>query len=139
MQQNYSQRLEMQIPQRNMYTGVTTMPKPDEKQKTFLKQNFNFPSNNLNEINKFINKDSELKKIIQELPMKISSELSYNEISLDFMKETDPSEKILEIIIYSELDENILLEKEDQISDKFIDKYPKTILEYIILVEPYDR
>ena len=55
------------------------------------------------------------------------------------MKETDPIEKILEIVIYSKVDENILLEKEDIISDKLIDKYPKTILEYIILVEPYGR
>lgn len=139
MLQNYSQRLEMQIPQENTYTGATKMPNSDVEIKTFLKQNFNFPSNNFKEINKFINKDNELKKIIYELPMEISSQLDYNEISLDFMKETDPNEKILEIVIYSRLDENVLLEKEDLISDRLIDKYPKTTLEYIILVEPYDR
>ena len=111
---------------------------PNEKLKSFLKQEFEFPSKNLDEINQFINKDNELKKIIYDLPKEISSKLPYNKISLDFMKETDPSEKILEIVIYSRFDEEILLKKEDMISDKLIDKYPKTTLEYIILVEPYD-
>ena len=50
-------------------------------------------------------------------------------------KETDPSEKILEITVFSELESEILLKKEDLICDMIIDKYPKTIIEYIILVE----
>ena len=55
------------------------------------------------------------------------------------MKETDTSEKILEIVIYSELESKILLQKEDLICDLLIDKYPKTLLEYIILVDPYGK
>lgn len=139
MQQNYSQSIRMQIPQENTNTGVSTMRNFDEPLNTFIKNEFNFPSNNFNEICKFINKDNELKKLIYELPVKISSKLPFNEISLDFMKETDPSEKILEIVIYSQLDGNILLEKEDILSDELIDKYPKTTLEYIILVERYEE
>ncbi len=53
------------------------------------------------------------------------------------MKETDPNEKILEITIYSELKEDILLKKEDLISDGIIYDYPQPVNEYIILVESY--
>ena len=55
------------------------------------------------------------------------------------MKETDSNEKILEIIIYSQLKDEIMLKKEDLISDGIIDNYPKPMNEYIILVESYDR
>ncbi len=137
MQQNFSQRLEMQIPKENTYSGLTTMTNYDEKLNTFLKEHFKFPSDNLSEIKNFIKKDSEMKKIIYDLPKIITSELEFNQLSLDFMKETDPNEKILEIIIYSDLDEKTLLQKEDIISDGIIDKYSDTKIEYIILVEPY--
>lgn len=73
------------------------------------------------------------------MPQIVSNELPYNEISFDFMKETDPSEKILEIVIYSELESKILLQKENLICHMLIDKYPKTLFEYIILVNPYER
>lgn len=52
------------------------------------------------------------------------------------MRETNPSEKILEITIFSRLKEKILLEKEDKISDALIDNY-QTVYEYILLMEPY--
>ena len=118
MKQYSFQRQKMQIPQENVYTGMSIMKDFDE----FLKTHFKFPSNNLKKIN--------------DLPTIISRELSYNQISLDFMKETDPNEKILEIVINSKLDEEKLLEKEDIISDGIIDNYPKPQKEYIILVEP---
>lgn len=136
MRQNYNQRIEMQIPKENFYSGMSVKPNPEEKLNDFLKNNFEFPSNNIVEINKFISKDLELEKIIKNLPKIISKELSYNSLSLDFMKETDPNEKILEIIIFSKLNEEQLLEKEDKISDNLIEKY-QTVNEYIILVEPY--
>ena len=134
-----SQKLEMQIPQENAYTGLTTMPDYNEKLTKFLKENFEFPSNNLNEIYEFICKDLELERIIYDLPKIITQELEYTQLSLDFMKETNPNEKILEITIYSnsKSDKKILLQKEDIISDGIIDEYPNTKNEYIILVEPY--
>lgn len=127
----------MQIPLENTYTGMDIMQNSDDEFNEFLKENFKFPSNNMNEIICFINKDLELKKLINDLPKIIMVELEYNQLLLDFMKETDPNEKILEISIYSHLDEKILLQKEDIISDGIIDKYPNTRKEYIILVEPY--
>jgi hypothetical protein len=139
MQQNYSQRLEMQIPHGNSNAGLQFMSKHDDEVKKCLKQTYITPSGNFNEINAFISNDKNMGKIILEIPEIVSSELKYDEISIDFMKETDPNEKILEIVIFSKLDEKRLLEKEDIISDKLIDRYPKTAIEYIILVEPYVR
>ena len=139
MKQNYSQRLEMQIPQENTYTRLEIIQKENITLEEFLKDNFNFPSSNSDEIKGFIDNDDEMEKIIFDLPEILSEELQYTNISIDFMKETDPSEKILEIVVYCDLESKILLQKEDLICDMLIDKYPKSKLEYIILVNPYER
>ncbi|MBQ2654437.1 MAG: hypothetical protein IJF83_12850 [Methanobrevibacter sp.] len=137
MYKNFSNRTEMQISNENTYTGLTEMKNNDGNISTFLKENFEFPSGNFSEITKFIDKDLEMKRLFYNLPKIIAQELEYSQLSLDFMKETDPSEKILEIIIYSAEDEKTLLLKEDIISDGIVDEYPNTENEYIILVEPY--
>lgn len=139
MQGNYSQRLEMQIPQENTYTGLEILQKEDITLEKFLKNNFKFPSSNFDEIKEFIGKDTEMEKIIFDLPEILSKELQYTNLAIDFMKETDPSEKILEIVVQSDLESKILLQKEDLICDTLIDKYPKSELEYIILVNPNER
>lgn len=134
-----TQRLEMQIPEENTYNEGSFMAKNNNQLEYFLKNHFEFPSDNLNEIQIFIAQDDELEKIIYDLPQIVSNELNFNKITFDFMKETDPGEKILEIVIYSESESKILLKKEDLICDILIDKYPKTLLEYIILVNPYEK
>lgn len=139
MQQNFTQRLEMQIPKENAYTGLEIMKKGNTPLEEFLKNHFKLPSNNIAEINDFIHNDKEMEKIIFDLPEILSKELKYSNISIDFMKETDPSEKILEIVVYSDLESKTLLQKEDLICDMLIDKYPKSKLEYIILVDPHER
>ena len=53
------------------------------------------------------------------------------------MQETDIEEQIFEITIFTKLKEKNMLEKEDTIIDKLIDKYPKIESEYIILVESW--
>lgn len=135
MKQNYAQSLEMQIPQENSYVELGIMDSRQYDLKEFLKKYYEFPSKNLEDIARYINFDSELKKIIYNLEKIISEEISYSKISLDFMKETDPREKILEIVIYGKLNEEMQFQKEDIISDKIIDMYPNTEKEYIILVE----
>ncbi len=64
-------------------------------------------------------------KIIYDLHDFLSAEIPYKELSLDFKKETKPNEKIMEIVIYSNLKSDILLQKEDLICDMLIDKYQK--------------
>ena len=138
MHRNYPQRLEMQIPQENTYTGLENMQKENISPDESLKNHFKFPSNNFDEINEFIISDKEMEKIILNLPEILSKELPYRKLSIDFMKETDSNEKILEIVIYSDLESDQLLQKEDLLCDMLIDKYPKTTIEYIILVEQYE-
>lgn len=67
MQQNFTQRLEMQIPKENAYTGPEIMQKGNAPLEEFLKNNFKFPSNNIEEINDFIGNDKEMEKIIFDL------------------------------------------------------------------------
>lgn len=139
MKQNYSQKLEMQTANKTLYKPSQFISSNEGKFLKFLKDNFEFPSKNIKEISLFINEDNELVKIIYNLQGIISSELPYNQITLDFMKETDPHEKILEIIIYSKLNDEKLLLKEDTITDRLINSYPKTSHEYILLVDHYDK
>lgn len=103
----------------------------------FLKNNFKFPSDNPTDIANFICFDYELEKIIYDLLKIITNELEYSHISLDFIKETYPKEKILEIAVYSKLNYELLLKKEDIIIDGIIDNYPQPMNEYIILVESH--
>ena len=131
-----AQKLEMQISNKTKYDEGHLIQKNINHLELFLKNHFEFPSDNLNEIQKFIAQDAELEKIIYDLPKIVSNELIYSKISFDFMKETDSNEKILEIVIYSKLESEVLLQKENLICDNLIDKYPKTLLEYIILVNP---
>lgn len=135
LKQNFSQRVEIQIPKENRYIPVQIMKDNDIELEKFLKEHFEFPSDNLIEIIGFISEDEELEKIIYDLPDIVSRYLTYDKITFDFMKETDSNEKILEIIIYSNLSENESFQKEDDISNGIIDNYPKTMSEFIILVE----
>jgi hypothetical protein len=128
----------MQIPQENTYTGLEIMQKKNFSLEKFLKKHFRFPSGNFDEISQFIISDKEMEKVIRDLPEILSKELPYYKLSLDFMKESNPDEKILEIVIYSDLESIQLLQKEDLLCDMLINRYPKTTIEYIILVNPYE-
>ena len=112
------------------------MSKQETKLIGFLKEQYKFPSTNLNEIKNFIDNDCEMKNLIYNLPKIITQELEHPQISLDFMKESNRDEKILEISVFTNLDEQTLLQKEDLLGDKIINKYPNTENQYIILLEP---
>ena len=107
----------------------------NRKLEEFLEKHFEFPSDNIVKIRNFIRKDPEMERIIYDLPEIVSNELNYTKISFDFMKESEPGEKILEIIIYSDVYEEVAFHTEDLISDGIIDNYQKTSNEFIILVE----
>ena len=63
-----SPKLEMQIPEENACNEGNFIPKNNNQLEQFLKNHFEFPSDNLNEIQKFIAQDDELEKIIYDLP-----------------------------------------------------------------------
>lgn len=114
MLNNYTQRLEMQIPQENTYTGMTIMPKQEDKLTEFLKANFSFPSNNLDEIKEFISQDHEMERIVYGLPEIIAKEFQKNQLSIDF---SDENKRELEVIILTNLNGRVSSDKQDLIED----------------------
>lgn len=132
---NFSQKLEMQIPQENTYTGMTIMPRQEDNLNEFLKNHFNFPSNNLNQIKEFICKDLKMEKIIRGLPKIIAKEFQNAQITLDFMKYTSPNEIILKIAIRSQYDGETSSKKKDAILDELYSKYESPKQDYFITME----
>lgn len=57
MQQNYSQRLEIQIPRENIYTGLEIRPDFDDE---FERLSKNYKIHRIDQVKKFIKKNSEL-------------------------------------------------------------------------------
>ena len=128
-------RLEMQIPQENIYTGLETIPKEDHNLEKFLDRNFEFPSDNFDDIKNFISEDEELEKIIYGLPEIVSKEFSESPISLDFTEYCLPDEDILEIVIKTPFDGETTSHKKNLILDEIFTKYSKTTNEYYISME----
>lgn len=120
MKQNYPQRLEMQIPQENSYTGMYIIPNKKESLNEFLTNNFEFPSNNLLEINEFISKDLELEKIIKDLPEIISKEFSERKLTIDFSNESCEE---IDVTIFTDLNGKISSNKQSKIDNHLFDNY----------------
>ncbi len=78
----------------------------------FMIENFKIPDNDLKRICQFIRKDSNLEKIIYDLPRLIQSEISYNRLQIKFYDEFQDDELVLEVTAFSSLNiENILKKK----------------------------
>ena len=135
MQKNYSQRLEMQIPQENTFIGLVNTTNINTGLEEFLKKHYKFPSNNLKDIKNFIIEDDELEKIIYGLPKIISKEFPQCPILLDFTEYSLPNEDVLEILIKSQYDGETTSSKKDIILNKIFTKYSKTKNEYYISME----
>ena len=135
MQENNSYRLEMQIPQENIHTGLEIIQKEDYGLEEFLNRNFEFPSYNLEDIKKFISKDEELEKIIYGLPEIVSKEFSESPISLDFTEYSTSDEDMMEIVIKTPFDGETTSHKKNLILDEIFTKYSKTANEYYIFME----
>ncbi len=129
MQNCYSQKLEMQIPKGNVNSLSNSSIFG------FLKSNFIFPSNNLNEIADFISGDLELKRMVYNIPELISSEFPNCPVALDFMKFTPPEEKILKIVVKTQGNVEESINKEALLKDKLLDDYNATENEFFIRVE----
>ena len=132
MQENYSHRLKMQVPQENIHTGLEIIQKEDYGLEEFLNRNFEFPSDNIDDIKKFINEDEELEKIIYGLPKIVSKEFSESPISLDFTEYFLPDKNVLEIVIKTQFDGETTTRKKDLILDEIFTEYSKTSNEYHI-------
>lgn len=128
-------KLEMQIPQENVYIGPVIIPKKDQKLEEFLNRHFEFPSDNIDNIKKFITEDKELEKIIYGLPKIVSKEFPKCPILLDFTEYSLPDEDVLEIVIKTPYDGETTSNKKDIILDEIFKGYSKTTNEYYISME----
>lgn len=135
MLNNYSQRIEMQIPQDNSYIGKTIMPKQEDKLNEFLKTHFNFPSNNIDEIKEFICKDCEMEKIIYNLPEIIAKEFKKNPLSIDF---SDNDKREIEVIIPTSLNGKLSSDKQDLIEDTLYSNYSWNAVNKILVCVEFE-
>lgn len=136
MQKYFSKRLEMQIPKENSCIISSSMSNFDDKLVDFLKNHFEFPSNNLDEISELIMEDTEMKKIIYDLPKIVFKEFPNSPIFIDFVKYDYPEDKILKIVVKTRFDIETSLKKEEIINNEVIHNHDCTKNEFFIRVEP---
>lgn len=135
MRQNYSQRLEMQIPQETNYIGISNRPSIEVELKEILNNHFEFPSNNFEDIIKYIHEDNSLETLICDLPKIISKEFPQSPILLDLTEDSLPNENILQIAIKTPYDGETTSHKKDRIMDEIFSKYKSTKKYYYIHME----
>jgi hypothetical protein len=106
------------------------------KLKDFIISNFQIPDNDLERICNFIGNDSELEKIIFDLPALIKSEISYDNLQIRFFDEFQDDELVLEVTAFSSLNFESVLKKEDEFIHKLYEKYDeKSADKTLILIE----
>lgn len=95
----------------------------------FLEKSYEFPSDNIIEIRKFIRDDETLENMIRDLPSLISKEFPESPILLDFVDDS------LEISIKSPYDGETTSNKKDIIMDEIFKKHEKPKSDYYISME----
>ena len=99
----------------------------------FMIENFKIPDNDLKRICQFIRKDSNLEKIIYDLPRLIQSEISYNRLQIKFYDEFQDDEVVLEITAFSSLNIENILKKEDEIIHRLYENYSEKSADKILI------
>lgn len=111
MQNNYSQRLEMQIPKENVYTGADIHSNFDDE---FDKLSKSYTIHEYNDVKCFIRKHEKILPFIHELTPLISEYFPNKEKIIEFCKDPEFSDLDF-IMIYVECDDFdkdiIILEK----------------------------
>ena len=85
------------------------IPSYEEKTSTiplekFITENFQIPDDDLKKICDFVSHDSELEKIIFELPNLIRNEITYDKLQIKFYEEFQEDYLQLEINIFTTID-----------------------------------
>lgn len=99
----------------------------------FMIENFKIPDNDLKRICQFIRKDSNLEKIIYDLPRLIQSEISYNRLQIKFYDEFQDDELVLEVTAFSSLNIENILKKEDEIIHRLYENYSEKSADKILI------
>lgn len=99
----------------------------------FMIENFKIPDNDLKRICQFIRKDSNLEKIIYDLPRLIQSEISYNRLQIKFYDEFQDDELVLEVTAFSSLNIENILKKEDELIHRLYENYSEKSADKILI------
>lgn len=100
----------------------------------FITENFQIPDDDLERICEFINQDSELEKIIFELPALIRNEITYDKIQIRFYAEFQEDYLQLEINIFTSIDPVSSLNVEDKLEQKLYELYGSNSADKILLI-----
>lgn len=101
--------------------------------KNFICQNFEIPEDNLENICSFIRNDSNLEKIILDLPSLIERQMNYEKLQIKFNDDLEDDYLNLEVSIFSSLDIQYLLKLENQLEEQLYDLYDWDSCDKIIL------
>ena len=115
---------ELEIPYRRKQQKIrlNNIKNECKKHKKFLKINFNFDKKDLDDICEIIVENSEMKRIIYDLPEIITKEIPKNRIGLN-VNRFFVGDEFLEIEIKSELDKDLAMEKENTINVYLTEHY----------------
>ncbi|MEE1149730.1 hypothetical protein [Methanobrevibacter sp. UBA212] len=117
MQQNYSQRLEMQIPQENTYTGLTKTKNMD-KELANLSKDYNILK--IDELKEYLEKNGGLIPYIHSITPLIKDYFPKNELCLTYY--IDPEFEELNHALICVIGKNSLFEKERELMNQLNDK-----------------
>ena len=126
MIQKFQEAEQIFIPSYEKATGTQDL-------KTFITENFQLPDNDLERICEFIIQDSELEKIILEIPTLIKSKIAYDKLQIKFYDEFQEDELILEVTAFSSIDFNTLLKKEDEFIHILYNDYSEESADKILI------
>lgn len=115
------------------------IPSYEEKTSTiplekFITENFQIPDDDLKKICDFVSHDSELEKIIFELPNLIRNEITYDKLQIKFYEEFQEDYLQLEINIFTTIDITTSLKIEDKLEQRLYELFESDSADKLLLI-----
>lgn len=127
MIQKFQEAEQIFIPSYEKATGTQDL-------KTFITENFQLPDNDLERICEFIIQDSELEKIILEIPTLIKSKIAYDKLQIKFYDEFQEDYLQMEVIIFTDMDVETSLQIEDELEYKLYEFYDSNSADKVLII-----
>ncbi|WP_405305758.1 hypothetical protein [Methanobrevibacter sp.] len=127
MIQKFQETERIFIPSYEEKTSTITLEK-------FIIENFQIPNDDLKKICEFVSNDTELEKIIFELPNLIQSEINYDKLQIKFYEEFQEDYLQLEINIFTSIDTITSLKIEDLLEQRLYELFESNSADKILLI-----
>lgn len=127
MIQKFQETERIFIPSYEEKTSTITLEK-------FIIENFQIPNDDLKKICEFVSNDTELEKIIFELPNLIQSEITYDKLQIKFYEEFQEDYLQLEINIFTSIDTITSLKIEDRLEQRLYELFESNSADKILLI-----